>query len=141
MATFNTRTGLSLLGAMAIGGTLALGTLSGASAQSMVPALGQTQTMNTHISARDHAGKPVFTAGGKEIGRIRTMVQAPNRPEVYAVVTLGGPTMASMDRDVVVPAAELAFTGGAALMTVQGTKDLVTRVPVYEAHSTNQVTS
>ena len=121
----NTRTSLSFFGALAIGGAVAFagGNAFAQTAPMTVVTLTQTQTMHTHISAKDHVGKDVFTQQGTEIGTIKNMVQG-SSPEVYAVVMLGGPVMSNTERDVVIPAAQLSFSQGRAIMTVEQSKAL-----------------
>lgn len=130
-------TTIALLGAVGVGGQFVPGTVSDAVAQT---ATVSAQNMTPHASARDHTGKNVFTQGGAEIGKIKNMVKGSAGPEVYAIVSLGGPVMASMERDVLIPAAQISFTSDRAVMTTQATKDLVKAMPVYKVDTTTQVT-
>jgi len=129
----------ALLATAAIGGTLGAGAANDASAQA-APSTVQSQTLTTHASARDNSGKNVFTQKGYEIGTIKNMVKSASTPEVYAVVSLRGPVMSSMSRDVMIPAAQVSFTGDRAVLTTQATKDLVKTMPVYKVDTTSQVT-
>lgn len=132
-------TTFALLGAVAMGGTLAAGAANEAWAQAATAAV-PSQNMTTHISARDHSGKNVFTEGGYEIGTIKNMVQYPSAPQVYAVVALEGPVMSSVSREVLIPAAQISFASDRAVLTIQASKELVRSMPVYKVDTTRLVT-
>ena len=138
MKTSKTLTALALLGTLGIAGTLGAGVTNDALAQAM-PSAVQVQAMTKHVSARDHSGKAVYTQSGREIGKVKDMVQGSSDSKVYAIITLGGPVLATATREVTIPAAEMSFTSDRAVLTRDATKALVTATQVYEVDSTRQV--